>query len=144
MKWLMAHYHACRAISMVRQLDRAVEKFNSVTYGRMNNFSIWLEAIASHVEQIASTGQCTKELADHLSNEIDRLESLIREASIDFGRIEGKLNGSISQMHNLAKAVELHNGAGKLLNSRMDDLERRFDAAQRMAKSRASIESSIN
>jgi len=131
LKWISAHYQACRAVTRVRRIDRQVEKFNQVTYGRLNNFSIWLDALAKQTEQVACTSQCTKELADHLSSEIDRLESMIREVSIDAGRIEGKLDGAITQMHNLARAVEFHNGAGKLMLARFDELERRFNRVQR-------------
>lgn len=126
LKWISAHYHACCAVTRVRQLDRQVNRFNQITLCRLNNFNVCLDAIYRRIEQEASTGQCTKELADHLSSEIDRLESLHRSFGIQVDTLTG-------QMFRLSQAVELHNGAGKLLNARIDSLESEMKRISRPA-----------
>ncbi len=120
MKWLMAHYHACCAITRVRKLERVIDRFNRITYGRLNNFNVWLDSLCKEMEFQAKSNRCTKEQADHNSTEIDRLESIIRD-------LEAKLETAIGQMHQLSRAVELHNGAGKLMHQQIDELHSKIE-----------------
>jgi len=115
MKWLKAHYHACCAITRVRNLERVVDRFNRITHGRLNNFNIWLDSLCKEMEFQAKSNRCTKEQADHNSTEIDRLESLNRDLQI-------KLDEAIEGISELKKGLEIQNRACELMCDQISEL----------------------
>jgi AraC-like DNA-binding protein len=126
-KWLQVHYQAASANSRARSVERKFRKLRNITIERMASFDCWLCSIRKSTEN-------ARELADHCSSEIDRLESLHRDDSIRIDELAKKLDLTVCQLQRLCAAVELHNYCGKILNERIDTLESEVKSLREQAR----------
>lgn len=113
MKWLKAYYHALTAKHRVSKLERIVNRFNTITHGRLNNFNRCLDSVCRELQEQAKSHACTKELADYNADEIGRRELVIRD-------LESSLEAARRQIQNLSRALDIQNDAMTLLNNRLD------------------------
>lgn len=115
MKWLRAHYQACRAVARVKWMERRFDHFRSVVFCRLENHNIWLDSTVKHLEANVSS-------VNHALENIDLMDAGQRQLGRDVVDISEQVALLNARINNLNNCIQIQNNVIREIAGKLEDV----------------------